>query len=368
MSDYIAGLRSDLVEAAARHQHRGALARRTLPLRPRAWARPALAAAVAAAAVVAVIAVAVSTIGPPTPEPTKPHRVTVVRLGLEGFNATYAAGSLWVTGTNGEVVRVTRGRVAQREKLADGAGGIAGTRDSVWISEITDNGTGDHFSSRLVEFDNATGALKRRLPERATGYGSLDAGAGGLWLIPETSQNGDTIERHDPVTGRLVAVIDGAFENDIAAGEDVVWALSGTGDLAQIDPLRNRVVAVVRGVTQASGINNGATGMSLAADGQAVWVAGGTRGDVVLVRAGRVVQRLRVGEGIVDGVARTRDALWVTFAKPGIGTRYQVIRIDPETGRQTGTVELAHRLPTALVPAGRDLWIVTLDGTATLIR
>jgi hypothetical protein len=367
MSDYIAGLRSDLVEAAARHQQRGALARRSVPLRPRAWSRPALAAVAVTAAVVAAIAVAVTTVGPPTPAPTKPHRVTVVRLGLEGFNATYAAGSLWVTGTNGEVVRVTRGRVAQRAKPADGAGGIAGTRDSVWTSAISNDRNGD-VRSRLVQFDATTGALRRRLPQRHTGYGVLEAGAGGLWLVPETSQNGDTIERHDPVTGRLVAVIEGAFENDLAAGDNVVWALSGTGDLAQIDPLQNRVVAIVRGATQPLGVNNGATGMSLAADGEAVWVAGGTRGDVTLVQAGRVARRLRVGEGNVDGVARTRDALWVTFAKPGIGTRYQVIRIDPETGRQTGTVDLGHRLPTALVPAGRDVWIVTLDGTATLIR
>jgi hypothetical protein len=367
MSDYIAGLRADLVEAAARHEQRGAVRRRALPVLPRAWSLPALAAVAVTAAAVAAIAVAVSIVGPPTPAPTKPHRVTVVRLGLEGFNATYAAGSLWVTGTNGEVVRVTRGRVALRQTLADLAGGIAGTRDSVWTSAIADPGTGS-ISSRLVQLDAATGALKRRLPKHDTEYGPLDAGAGGLWLIPETSQNGDTIERHDPVTGRLVAVIEGAFNNDIAAGDNVVWALSSTGDLAQIDPLRNRIMAIVHGVTQPSGVNNGATGMSLAADGEAVWVAGGTRGDVALVRAGRIAQRLRVGEGSVDGVARTRDALWATLATPVPGTRYRMIRIDPETGKQTGTVDLGHRQPTALVPAGRDLWIVTLDGTATLIR
>jgi hypothetical protein len=371
MSDYIAGLRSDLVEAAARHQRRGRLARRTLPLRPRAWSRPALAATVAVAACVAAIVVAVSTVGPPTPAPTKPHPVRVVRLGLEGFSATYGAGSLWVAGTNGEVVRVTRGRVTQRESLGDVGGGVTATADSVWASAITAGQAAEgepEATSGLVRFDAASGALTRRLPKHPLEIGPLASGAGGLWVVPDTSQNGDRIEHRDPATGRLIGEVRGQFTNALAAGVGVVWALGGTGELAQIDPASDRVVAVVHDVTRPAGLNNGATGMSLAADGQAVWVAGGTLGDVRLVQAGRVVRRIRVGEGSVDGVARTRDALWVAFATPGVGTRYRAIRIEPETGRQTGTVDLGHRQPTALTPAGRDLWIVTLDGSATLIR
>jgi hypothetical protein len=73
-----------------------------------------------------------------------------------------------------------------------------------------------------------------------------------------------------------------------------------------------------------------ATGMSLAADGPAVWVAGGTLGDVRLVQAGRVARRIRIGAGSVDGVARTHAALWVVFAALGPGNHYRVIRIDPE--------------------------------------
>jgi hypothetical protein len=371
MSDYIAGLRSDLVDAAARHQHRGAVARRTVVLRPRAWSRPALAAVAMTAAALAVIAVAVTTIGPPTPAPTKPHPVRVVRLGLEAFNATYGAGGLWVAGTNGEVVQVARGRVAQRLTLGDLGGGIAATGDFVWSSGINAGREAQgeaEATSGLVQINGRSGAVVRRLPKHSSENGALEAGAGGLWLIPNTGQENRTIEHRDPATGRLLGVVSGLSANDLDAGDAVVWALGGTGELAQIDPVSDRVVSVVPGATRPSGPNNGATGMSLAADGQAVWVAGGTRGDVVLVLGGRVVRRLRVGEGVVDGVARTRDALWVTFAKPGVGARYQVIRIDPETGRQTGTVDLGHRQPTALVPAGRDLWIVTLDGTATLIR
>jgi hypothetical protein len=125
VSDYIAGLRTDLIEAAGRHQRRGSLARRAMPVLPRAWSRPALAGAFVVAACVAAIVIAVSTIGPPTPAPTKPHQVLSVRLGTEGFDAVYAAGCLWVAGTNGEVLRVAHGRVVGRIKVGQQARSIS---------------------------------------------------------------------------------------------------------------------------------------------------------------------------------------------------------------------------------------------------
>jgi hypothetical protein len=368
MSDYISGLRGDLVDAAARHQRRGSLARTALPALPRAWSRPALAAVLATAACLAAIAIAVSTVGPPTPAPAQPHRLAVVRLGVDGFDATYATGFLWVAGENGEVVVVDteHNRVANRLKLGELGGGIAADGGSVWASAI-EAGHGN-ITSSLVQIDARTSAIKRRLPRHAREHGALATGAGGVWVVPDTSQNGNRIERYDPATGRRVALIRGDFTNDLAVGDGVLWALGGTGDLAQIDPASNRITAVVRAVTQPSGLNNGATGMSLAADGSAVWVAGGTRGDVVMVQAGQIVRRIRVGEDSVDGVARTRDALWVTLATGAPNARYRVLRIDPETGRPTGTLNLGHRQPMALAPAGRGLWILTLGGSATLIR
>jgi hypothetical protein len=373
MSDYISGLRSDLVEAAARHQRRGSLSRTALPVLPRAWSRPALAAALATAACVAAIAVAVSTVGAPTPAPTEPHRVTVVRLGLEGFDAAYAAGWLWVAGANGEVVQVDaeHHRVVNRVKAGQLAESIAADRESVWVT-VTAPGmfsSADALSnSSLVRIGARTGSIERRIPFHVEGMGPVALGAGGVWLVPNGAQAAEQLLRLDPATGRRLAAVRSDFRKSLAADDQALWALrERDGAVAQIDPARNRIVSVVPGVWEAHN-ESGSLSSALAPDGDGVWVAGGSRGDVAFVQAGRVVRRIRVGEGIVDAVARTRDALWASLQQRGLDSRSRVVRIDPETGRPTGTVDLGHRQPTALAPAGRGLWIVTLDGTATLIR
>ena len=371
MSDYIAGLRSDLVEAAARHQRRGALARRTLPLRPRSWSRPALAAGLVTAACVAAIVVAVSTVGPPTPAPAKPHRIVTVRLGTEGFDAVYAGGALWVGGTNGEVVRVAHGRVVGRVKLGLQVESISAGADSVWASAIESRAPDpqDPLSkSSLVRMDSRTGTVTRKISMRVHEIGPVAVGAGGVWLVPDAQQAENRLERYDPATGRRAGLVVSTYREDLAAGNGVVWALGVDGSLAQIDPRTDRIAAVLPGVHEKAPGQDTPGQANLAADGDGVWVAGGARGDVVRVQAGRIAHRIHIGEGNVFAVARTRDALWIAVATNTLSVRYRLVRIDPETGRQTGTMELGHVRPAVLTPAGRDLWIVTLDGTATLIR
>ncbi len=369
MSDYIAGLRSDLVEAAARHQRRGSLAQRTLLLLPRAWSRPALAAALAVAACAVAFVLAVRAIGPPEPTPTRPHRVLTVRLGAEPFDAAYAAGGLWVVGSKGEVVRVVDGRVAGRLEVGQLGHSIAAEGDSVWVCADADVYSEAHnqFNTNLVEIDARTGSIKRRVPKRTSGLGPVAVGAGGVWLIPETAQTSDKLERYDPATGRRTAVVTSDFVQALAAGRAVLWALRDDGAVAQIDPVSNRIAAVVADATQSRN-QTGPSQAALAPDSNGVWVAGGARGNVVLVQAGQIVRRIPIGEGEVEAVARTRDALWVTLETGPVRSSFRAIRIDPETGRPTGTVDLGHQRPVALVPAGRDVWIVTLDGTAALIR
>lgn len=368
MSDYIAGLRGDLVEAAARHQSRGALAQRTLPLRPRAWSRPALAAGVAVAACVAAIVVAVSTVGPPTPAPTTPHRVVSVSLGTESFDAVYAAGSLWVAGTNGEVIRVAHGRVVDRVKVGRAARSVSADGDAVWVVTSDDIAEDGALRSHLVQLDARTGAIRRKIAILTTNVGPVEAGAGGVWFIPDGSQSRQLLERRDPVTGRRVGILRSSFTSALATGPELLWGIRRDGAVGEIDPRSNSVVAEIPGVHE-NGPAQGAPGTAtLAAEGDGVWVAGGARGDVAWIQGGAIARRIRVGEGNVSSVTRTRDALWATLGTGTISVRYRVIRIDPETGRQTGTVQLGYVRPTVLVPAGRDLWVVSLGGTATLIR
>jgi hypothetical protein len=368
MSDYVTGLRADLVEAAGRHQRRGALARTAVPLRPRAWSRPALAAALATAACVAAVTIAVRAVGPPTPAPTQPHRVVSVPLGTEGFDAVYAAGCLWVAGTNGEVIRVAHGRVVNRVKVGQQAKSISVDGDSVWVTTSDEVGAGGALRAHLVQLDARTGEIRQKIPFTTTDVGPVEAGAGGLWFVPDDSQSRDLLERRDPATGRRVGSVRSDFTNGLAAGPELLWGIRRDGAVGEIDPRADRVVAEVPAVHENGPAQNGPGPTSLAPEGDGVWVAGGARGDVAWVQAGSIARRIRIGEGNVFAVARTRDALWVALGTGTLRIRYRVVRIDPETGRRTATVQLGYLRPTVLTPAGRDLWIVTLGGSATLIR
>ena len=106
MSDYITGLRADLVDAAARHGRRRRSHRMPASLSPRAW-RPAVALGVAAvAASVVAVVIAVSTLTPPQPHPGRLQIVAELQLDGQPQDAVLAGGSLWVADFTGEVVRV----------------------------------------------------------------------------------------------------------------------------------------------------------------------------------------------------------------------------------------------------------------------
>jgi PAS domain-containing protein len=370
MSDYIAGLRADLVEAAARHQEQSALRRRALPVLPKAWSRPALAAAGALAACVAVIVIAVATIGPPSPTPAKPHPVRILPLGTDAFDAVYAGGDLWVAGSDGDVVRVRGGRAISRIHVGTQVKSISSDGRSIWLTTQgggLKNSSGESHGD-LIELDIRTGAITRKIQKLISDVGPVEAGAGAVWFVPDDSQAHDVLERRDPATGRRIATVKFTQNSAMAAGPDVLWGIDGDGTVAEVDPRVNRIVAKTPAV-HLNGPEEGQPGKtSLAADGDGVWVAGGARGDVALVQAGRVARRIRIGEGNVSAVARTRDALWVAIGGEGLTARYRVIRVDPDNGRQTGMVELGTLRPTALAAAGKDLWVITLGGRALLIR
>ena len=64
MSDYVSGLRQDLVEAAARQQAAGRGARVARPLRPRAWSPVVVLGAAAALAAALVLVVGLRAVTP----------------------------------------------------------------------------------------------------------------------------------------------------------------------------------------------------------------------------------------------------------------------------------------------------------------
>ena len=357
MSDYITGLRADLVDAAARHGRRRRARRVPVSLNPRAW-RPATALGVAAvAASVVAVVIAVSTLAPPQPHPGRLQIVAELRLPGQPMDAVLAGGSLWVADFSGDVIRVDPAgrRVVARIPVGGNPRAVTAGEGGVWVISTND----DIDGSLLIRIDPRTAEVVERIP--VDGYVTTIAdGAGGVWLV---DLHRPRLDRIDPASRALTARIPFPRAVAVTAAGNTLWARGDDGTVVAVDGDLGRIVQRLHGVAFAPdpGVLN-----TLAADGDEAWVANYNAGNVLQIRAGQVVRRIAVGPA-PGPLALADDTLWVASSDDA-HRRYRLSRIDPDRGNITGTVELGSHPPKALLPAGPGLWVIATDGTALLIQ
>jgi hypothetical protein len=355
MSDFITGLRGDLVEAAARERRRGRLGRAAGPLHPRAWRPAAALGALAVAAGLAAIVVALSTLGPPPPQAARLRIVAQVRVGGQPQDAVLAAGSLWVADFSGEVVRLdpASGRVVARIAVDGNPRSIGAGESGVWLMSAAPVGHRSHLS----RIDPRTGRIAGRIALASYG-GGIAVGAGGVWLVPSLDSGG--IERIDPASGAVTARIPFERSEALAVAGNTVWAL-GNSTLVVVDGATGRAVQRVEDRALDPKPEN-----ALAADANGAWVASRTGEALLRIEAGRVVRRIALGAP-AGPVALAHGAVWVAFGDEVRG-HFRLSRIDVASDRVTATLDLGLRQPKAIVPAARGVWVLTSDGTALLVR
>ena len=137
MSDYIAGLRQDLVEAAARQAQRSPSRRAARPLHPRAWSRLTVLGAGAALAGLLLLVLTLRAVSPPAP-PTAPKLVATYELGGQPRDAAVVAGSLVIADLNGSVLRVdpAEPREVREFEVRGTPSSIAARGASAWVTSI----------------------------------------------------------------------------------------------------------------------------------------------------------------------------------------------------------------------------------------
>ena len=359
MSDYITGLRGDLVDAADRHRRRSRLgtARRRLVVLPRVW-RPALAGAAIAASVLAALVVA-STLSP-SRHVARPKIAAVVQIGGQPQDAVLAGGSLWVSDYSGRVIRVdpASGRVTARIDVDGHPEGIAAGADAVWVAspDAYEDGRG----SLLSRIDPRTGDAERI---RVHGYVmALALGAGGVWLL---DWHNPRLQRIDPASHGRTATVELPREAVAVAagGGRTLWALGTEGTVVSVDgdSLAAERVPRVAG-TWGEGFEN-----ALAADAEGAWVANREADALLRIEAGRVVSRIPVGPD-PGPVAVGDGAVWIAYgSRVALHGNYRLARIDPETGTVAASVDLGRHPPKAILPVGDDVWVIAGDGTALLV-
>lgn len=359
MSDYITGLRGDLVDAADRHRRRSRLgvAKGRLVVVPRIW-RPALAAATVAASVLAALVVA-STLSP-SRSAARPEIAAVVQIGGQPQDAVVAGGSLWVSDYSGHVIRVdpASGRVTARIEVDGNPEGIAAGAGAVWVASPDAHEVGR--GSLLSRIDPRTGDVERI---NVRGYVmGLAVGAGGVWLL---EWHNPLLRRIDPASHERTATVEvpRAMVAAAVGGDRTLWALGPEGTVVSID---GNSLAVQR-VPRVAGTWGGGFQNALDADAQGAWVANRQADMLLRIESGRVVSRIPVGAD-PGPVAVGDGAVWVAYGdRAALRGNYRLARIDPETGTVAATVDLGRHPPTALLVAGDDVWVIAGDGTALLI-
>jgi hypothetical protein len=356
VSDFIPGLRADLVEATAREAARGRLrrSRRTVGLR---LPRPSVVAgALGLAAVLVALVAALSTVAPELPA-ARPRVLATLELGGEPRDAALSDGKLWVTDFAGRLVHadVRRDTPVHGIELGRYGGSVAAGDGGLWaVAQAPLTGG----SLRLTEVDTGTGVRLRQLRRPGTG-GDSAVGAGGLWVSPDDYPDGRPwLERLDPTTGAVTARVraDAAV---LAISADTVWVLEYDGTLLAVSGATRQVVARL---PRLAPVRNNAPDNTLAADPGGAWVADPAANTVLHIVGGRVVRRVSL-RSTPGPLTLAAGAVWVTTGDV-ISRRYRLLRLSPATGRITATVDLGHHEPKAVVPTAEGVWVVASDGTA----
>jgi sugar lactone lactonase YvrE len=367
VSDFIADLRRDLVDAAAREQRRSSLRRRGLALRRRPWRPAAVMGVLAVAASIAIVGLAVVALAPPTERAGRPHVVGVLRLGGTPTDAAFADGSLWVADFAGTIVRVDPGapRVVARVPVAGQPQTIAaGPGGAVWVRTPNANASpkrGGVLASHLLEIDPATNRVVARV---ALGGGDgLAVGTDAVWAARRFTMP-EGIDRIDPRRARVTGRIGLANVDVVAQAAGRLWAIQHDGTVVEVDADTGHVV---RRWPQLAPSAAGGTAPKLAVDGDGVWVLSTVNAQIVRIAAGRVVRRIAVDPAVAPLLAGGRDGLWIATGD-ALGHDNRVMRLDPDTGKATATLNIADHRPTALVAAWRTIYVVTADGKALVVR
>lgn len=359
MSEFIDGLREDLVEAAAREQRVGRLGRAARPVHPRAWRPAAVLGALAVTAIVAAVVLAVVALAPPAHRAGSPHVVAVLDVGGSPIDAAFGEDSVWVSDYTGRVIRIDpfARRVLARIPVKE-PGAIAVGAGAAWVRTPNPR---DPLATRLVEIDPKR---NRVVGSRAIGGGSgLALGVDTVWAVRRFTMP-EGVDRIDPRGLALTQRIGLANVDQVAEAGGVLWVSQHDGTVVQVDAASGRVV---RRWPSLAPSDAGGDTPKLAADHDGVWVLSTVNAEILRLAAGRVVLRIPVDRSVRPLLASGPGGLWIA-AGDRLGRGNRLIRIDPDTRKVTATIDIAHHRPVAVVTARDALAVLTADGKVLIVR
>jgi virginiamycin B lyase len=176
------------------------------------------------------------------------------------------------------------------------------------------------------------------------------------------------VTRIDAATNRVLARIPvGREPGAMAVAGGAVWvSLPRRGGLGRIDPAGNRLTLVP--------VRQCCVG-ELAGGERALWAANAWDGTLIRLdpTSGREPARIALPRAAAQypyQVVAGGGAVWVTSASTELGTARRLWRVDPATGRVSGSMSLgpasSRRIPDTPALDGTTLWVASGDSGAVL--
>ena len=243
------------------------------------------------------------------------------------------------------------GKVIAKVPIPEGSGGFTVGEGAVWslsdaISTLMRiNPQGNSVTARIK--------VEPRNPCPQYVCGEPAVGADAMW-VPRAPDN--AVSRIDMSSDTVAATIPvGPYPVAAAVTPGAVWVVNALGpSVSRIDPATNRVVATIRLAPRSTASDRG----SLVAGAGAIWATVPNLKTVVRIdpATNAVAARIRVSDFPCGQMAADSRAVWVS----GAHCSPFVLRIDPRTNRQTGTVK-GTVAPVGLALGFGSLWVADLD-------
>ena len=171
----------------------------------------------------------------------------------------FGFGSLWAPNCGDKTVARVDAKSAKLVATipvgpADSEGGIACSKDAVWMATAGD---------KVVRIDPKKNRVAAEV-EVPTGSHTVDFGEGAVWV---TQSKGNLLMRIDPKSNKVTDRIEvGPGPRFLTVGEGSVWTLNqGDGSVSKVDPKTRKVVATIQ-------VGIPGEGGEISAGGGKVWI------------------------------------------------------------------------------------------------
>jgi DNA-binding beta-propeller fold protein YncE len=270
----------------------------------------------------------------------------------------FGARAVWVT-TPRWLIRIDPARnvVVARIRLPEIAGAAAVDGRYVWVlTNPIHTSPNTSAPGLLWSVDMTTNrVVGKPISLSPMAQGRIAVAGGSLWVTNDNHGRYGRLYQIDPKTRQIVGTV--RIPNDpssVVFGNGSLWVgESDSGQVVRVNP--------ATGTVEGKPITAGGALLTLAADGDKVWVANSYSGRFVTINAtsARVVANRPLAG--ITGLAVSRGTVWATFSQAG-----KLAAFDAASGRQTLAPFRIRGGADGVEADSRSVWVISSRGVTRI--